>query len=91
MDTLKKFLEWLKPFPTWIKCIILILIAGLILIVSMSFTSCGTPRTVATVQNVNPNSTVTVTLSVSNSTVTDVNTEPSINVDTLKHHGTNSY
>lgn len=70
-----KFLSWLKSLPVWLRVIVLALIAGLILIFSLSFTSCGTPKTIATVQNVNPNSTVTVTLSVSNETNSSVPVE----------------
>ena len=49
---------------------------------SILFFSCGTPKTIATVSNVNPNSSVTVTLSVSNTNTTHV--DPSIAVDSTK-------
>lgn len=52
------------------------------LLVLMSLSACGTPKTIATVQNVNPNSTVTVTLSVSNETTNSVDGQvtPSVNL-----------
>ena len=49
---------------------------------SIFFFSCGTPKTVATVSNVNPNSSVTVTLSVSNTNTSNVN--PTIALDSTK-------
>lgn len=52
----------------WLRVIVLTCVLVIALIASMSFSACGTPKTIATVQNVNPNSTVTVTMSVSNST-----------------------
>lgn len=77
METFKKFFDWLKPKPLWLKSVIMLLIAIFIVLLTMS---CGTPKTVATVQNVNPNSTVTVTMSVSNTTTpsTDVTATPSV-------------
>lgn len=81
MDTLIKIFSWLKTLPIWLRAIVLALLAGLALIASLSLSACGTPKTVATVQNVNPNSTVTVTMSVSNSTTssTSTDTTPSVN------------
>lgn len=81
MDATKIF-SWIKSLPLWGRIVAILLIAGLaILFVS----SCGTPKTVATVSNVNPNSTVTVTLSVSNENNTTVETEatPSVSFDGL--------
>lgn len=69
MDTnTTKFFTWLKKLPIWIRAIVLVCLAIIALIASMSFCACGTPKTIATVQNVNPNSTVSVTMTVSNST-----------------------
>lgn len=81
MDT-KTFLEWLNTLPIWQRAVALILIAGLALIVSMSFVACGTPKTVATVHNVNPNSTVTVSMTVSNSNTSSpvIDAKPSITI-----------
>lgn len=77
-----KFFSWLKTLPVWLRAVVLFLIAALVLIASMSLSACGTPKTVATVQNVNPNSTVTVTMSVSNSTTpsTSIDATPSVNL-----------
>lgn len=67
MDT-TKFFSWLKKLPFLTRVIVLVCLAIIALIVSMNFCACGTPKTIATVQNVNPNSTVSVTMTVSNST-----------------------
>lgn len=82
MENLSKFSSWLKSLPIWLRAIVLALLAALALITSLSFSACGTPKTVATVQNVNPNSAVTVTMTVSNSTATTVDTDatPSANI-----------
>lgn len=81
MDT-NKFFSWLKTLPVWLRALVLLLVSALILIASMSLSACGTPKTVATVQNVNPNSTVTVTMSVSNSTTSSTSTDatPCVNI-----------
>lgn len=86
MDKLFQIWTWIKTLPLWLRSIVLILVAVLALIASMSFYACGTPKTVATVQNVNPNSTVTVTLSVSNETSSSVNTDanPSAAINPVK-------
>lgn len=68
MDNFSKLWTWIKTLPVWLRAIVLFLVACLALIASMSFAACGTPKTIATVQNVNPNSTVSVTMTVSNST-----------------------
>ena len=75
-----KLWAWLKTLPTWLRAIVLLLVSVLALIASMSFYACGTPKTIATVQNVNPNSTVTVTMSVSNSTTSTPTVEATPNV-----------
>lgn len=80
MDT-NNFFSWLKTLPVWLRAIVLVLVAALVLIASMSLYACGTPKTVATVQNVNPNSTVTVTMSVSNSTTSSTSTDATPSVD----------
>lgn len=69
METIKKLLEWLRPFPFWARCLLLAIISVVLALMSLfAISACGTPKTVATVQNVNPNSTVSVTMTVSNST-----------------------
>ena len=75
MENLKKFFEWSKKLPFWIRAVLYALVAAVALIVSLSMSACGTPKTVATVQNVNPNSSVTVTMTVSNSTTSSVETD----------------
>lgn len=79
------FFSWLKTFPIWLRAVILVLAAAFVFFVSMGVSACGTPKTVATVSNVNPNSTVTVTLSVSNENNTTVDTDatPSVSFDDL--------
>ena len=86
METLTKLWSWIKTLPLWLRAIVLFLVAVLALIASMSFSACGTPKTIATVQNVNPNSTVTVTLSVSNETSSTVSTDatPSATINPVK-------
>lgn len=81
METFNNFFTWLKTLPIWLRAVVLALVASLALIASMSLYACGTPKTVATVQNVNPNSTVTVTMSVSNSTSSSVTTDASPSVE----------
>lgn len=75
MDKFIELWNWIKTLPIWLRAIVLTLVAVLALIASMSFSACGTPKTVATVQNVNPNSSVTVTMTVSNSTSSTVDTD----------------
>ena len=75
MENLKKFFEWSKKLPFWIRAVLYALVAAVALIASLSMSACGTPKTVATVQNVNPNSSVTVTMTVSNSTTSSVETD----------------
>lgn len=77
METFAKFWSWLCSLPLWMRAVVLAMVAALLLIVSMSFTACGTPKTIATVQNVNPNSSVTVTMTVSNTNTTT----PSVDTD----------
>lgn len=93
METFKKLFSWLETLPLWLRAIVLVLLAALVLIASMSFSACGTPKTVATVQNVNPNSTVTVTMSVSNSTTSSTSTDatPSVNIKNPLNNGTDTY
>lgn len=81
MDS-KTFFEWLKTLPVWLRSVVLILLAALVLIASLSFSACGTPKTVATVHNVNPNSTVTVSMTVSNSNTSSptIDTNPSLTI-----------
>lgn len=80
MELSTKFWSWFKTLPIWLRAVVLVLVASLALIMSLSFVSCGTPKTVATVQNVNPNSTVTVSMSVSNSTTNTTDVPPTINL-----------
>lgn len=84
MDTIKKLIEWLRPFPFWLRCLLLALMSAVVVLMSLSAVSaCGTPKTVATVQNVNPNSTVSVTMTVSNSTTSTPSVEVSPSLDDL--------
>lgn len=86
MDTnFSNFFSWLKKLPLWQRVIVLLAIAVIALFASMSISACGTPKTIATVQNVNPNSTVSVTMTVSNSTTSTptVDVTPSVNSDDL--------
>lgn len=86
MENFTKLWTWIKTLPVWLRAIVLALVAVLALIASMSFCACGTPKTVATVQNVNPNSSVTVTMTVSNSTSSsvDTNATPSLDISPVK-------
>ena len=77
MDNYKNIWTWIKTLPIWLRAVVLTLVAILALIASMSFSACGTPKTIATVQNVNPNSTVSVTMTVSNSTTSTPTVETS--------------
>lgn len=87
MENLKNLLAWLKPFPFWVRCLLLALISAVVALMSLfAVSACGTPKTVATVQNVNPNSSVTVTMTVSNSTSSSVDTDatPSLDINPTK-------
>lgn len=46
METLTKFFKWLKTLPVWLRAIVLVLVAGLVLIASMSMSACGTTHAV---------------------------------------------
>lgn len=47
METnLTNLMSWLKTLPLWLRAIVLVLIASLVLIVSMSMSACGTTRAV---------------------------------------------
>lgn len=76
MENLKKLIQWMSNKPYWVK----ILVACSLVTLLVCASACGTPKTVATVQNVNPHSTVSVTMTVSSSNSTDVSTEASPNV-----------
>lgn len=84
MEILKKIFEWSKTLPFWLRAVLYALVAAITLIASLSMSACGTPKTVATVQNVNPNSSVTVTMTVSNSTSSSVDTDATPSL-TLSH------
>lgn len=76
MTDYSKFRSWLKLLPFWARCVVMFLISALVVLASMFASSCGTPKTIATVHNVNPNSSVTVSMTVSNST----SSAPSVDV-----------
>ena len=79
LTKIKELLTFLSPLPLWLRHLIAAVVGGICAVLWMfSVTSCGTPKTVATVQNVNPNSTVTVTMSVSNTNTNTPNIETSI-------------
>lgn len=76
MENLSKLWAWLKTLPFWLRAIVLVLIAALAFIASMSFVSCGTPRTTThtTIHGNSASSSVSVTTTVSSSPSTSVNT-----------------
>lgn len=76
MDKLKLLWEWILTLSPWLRAVVLTVLALFVFLLSLS--SCGTPKTIATVQNVNPNSSVTVTMSVSNSTTPDITVNPNV-------------
>lgn len=79
MQKLKSVIEWLSTLPVWLRAALILVVAVATMLLTLS---CGTPKTIATVQNVNPNSTVTVSMTVSNSTTstpTVETTTPSLN------------
>lgn len=82
MENLSKFWAWLKTLPVWLRAIVLVLIAALTFIASMSFCSCGTPRTTThtTIHGNAGSSSVSVTTTVTSSPSTTTNTtaNPSI-------------
>lgn len=45
MDT-KTFLSWLKTLPIWLRAIVLLCVAVIVLIASMSLSACGTTRAI---------------------------------------------
>lgn len=46
MDNFSKLFKWLQTLPIWLRAVVLAIIASLVLIVSMSFISCGVTRAV---------------------------------------------
>lgn len=75
MEKLVKFFDWLKTLPLWLRSIVLLLIAVLILIFSIS---CG--QTVRVTVKDTPNGvTVSTTQNRKDSTGTNVNVNPTIN------------
>lgn len=75
MEKLVKFFDWLKTLPLWLRSIVLLLIAALILIFS---TSCG--QTVRVTVKDTPNGVmVSTTQNRKDSTGTNVNVNPTIN------------
>lgn len=74
MDKLLKFFEWLKVLPLWLRAIVLVLIASLVLIFSVS---CG--QTVRVTVRDTPNGvSVSTTQNRKDSTGTNVNINPTI-------------
>lgn len=79
LDKIKTLLMFLAPLPMWLRHLIAAIVGAITtVLLSMSVSSCGTPKTVATVSNVNPNSSVTVTMTVSNSTTSTPSVDTSI-------------
>lgn len=46
MENASKFISWLKSLPVWLRAVVLALVAGLLLIASISFSACGLTRAV---------------------------------------------
>lgn len=78
METFSKLLKWLQTLPVWLRAVVLALIAALVLIVSMSFTSCGTTR--AIVRNCADGTSTEIRISTNNPT--SVTASPNVQ---LKH------
>lgn len=70
MDT-KTLFEWLKTLPVWLRSVVLILLAALAFIASLSMSACGT-MTSATIRNIQPNTNTNITISNSTNQTTDV-------------------
>lgn len=49
MENLSKIFQWLSKLPLWLRAIALLLIAGLVLLSTL--TGCSSPRSVAKVYN----------------------------------------
>lgn len=43
---MNKFIGWLNKLPLWLRAIVLVLVAALVLIASISMSSCGITRAV---------------------------------------------
>lgn len=60
------FWTWLKSFPTWLRAVVLTLLAILALIASMSLSACGVTR--ATVKNGASDTTTEIKITTNNPT-----------------------
>ena len=83
MECIQKIWSWLLSLPLWLRSIVIVLLAGLALIASMSLTACGVTR--AVVHNGATGTTTEIKISTSNpTTVTaspNVKFEPSTKAD----------
>lgn len=77
MEKLNNFISWLKTLPVWMRAIVLVAVSAIALIASMSLSACG-PVIKATMKQIFPESTTTITIS--NSSNTDVNTTANPNL-----------
>lgn len=78
METMTKFISWLKTLPIWLRAIALLAIAGLALIASMSLSACGVTR--ASVLNRAEGTTTEIKITTSNPT--SVTATPNVNFTT---------
>lgn len=81
METIKKFIEWTKQFPIWLRALLYALVAAIALIVSMSLSACGS-TTRATIRNMADSTSTSVTITTNNPTNWQVT--PDVSLSPLK-------
>lgn len=75
MENLKKIFEWTKKLPIWLRAIVYLMTAVLVLIASLSLSACGA-TTKATIRNFADSTSTTVTITTNNPT--DWNVTPNV-------------
>lgn len=76
-NTLSTFFDRLKRFPLWIRVIVVVLIAALVLVLSL--TSCG-PTVKVSARSTDEVVTISVSQNVSDSTGVSIAVHPTINI-----------
>lgn len=75
MENLNEKWKWLKSLPLPARIIVILCIAAIVVIASMSLSACGT-MTSATVRNIQPDSSTTIQISNNTHQTTDVDVNP---------------
>lgn len=76
-DIISKLLDYLKTLPMWLRAVVLVLLAGLILIFSVS---CG-PAVRVSAKSTSDMVTISVSQNITDSTGVSVSVNPNININ----------